>query len=131
MKLSMFVLLMFVTTLTLFAGPPRLAPDVGIYKTATKEKGNAIVVPPVATLMVCDNAAFSLVTLFNPEGAPAEVGTLTKPPTVEVKAKATVAAPKGSYCYQRVKFASNTLISRYSKCQPRINLHIDPGLRGC
>lgn len=122
---------MFVCTLTLFAGPKSSVRDVGIYETATKEKGYAIAVPTVVTLTVCDNAAFSLVTLFNPQGAPTEVGTLTTPPTVEVKAKATVAAPKGSYCYQRVKFASNTLIKSYSKCQSRINLHIDPGLRGC
>lgn len=60
-----------------------------------------------------------------------EVAILTKTPTVEVKAKTTVTASADSYRYQRICKSKFTFNHNRNSGVNLINLHINPGLRGC
>lgn len=131
--MKMKIALLMFACLSICSPPVQVsARDVGYSTVKQQPKTDVYAITPVT---LCDNAV-SVVMISENTGqrqvAPAkEAGSLTKTPTVEVKAKATVAA----LCYQRKRPTKYNInidhcfsLRNVSRCAI---IHIDPGLRGC
>lgn len=130
--MKMKILLLMFACLSICSPPVQVsARDVGYSKVKQQPKTD---VYAIVALVPCDNAASVFIIENTAQGQVAptkEVGNLTKTPTVEVKAKATVAALR----YQRLRGVKYNLnndnyFSARNVYRSAI-LHIDPGLRGC
>lgn len=106
-----------------------IAKDVGKHETVVRSKKYA---NAPTTVVACVNAVLAQVETYvitKEAAATHDVASLTKTPTVEVKAKAAVAGNN----YQRLcgNASSFYKINSIRKVSQYRYLHIDPGLRGC
>lgn len=129
MKLMRIMLLTF-ACLSIITLPPVVAKDVGKYETVANSKmDNAI----EAAYAGFDNAAFAVVetrVLTSEDAATRDVAILSKAPTVEAKSATIVTGSAKRYqrlCAAMPVNCKNTKMHVIRS----INLHIDPGLRGC
>lgn len=128
MKQGRTVLLMLTLFLCSIASPPpALARDTG-KETVAKAKSYAIESP---VMVIIENADFAT-EYYEPYGLVpvANAGIITKTPTVEVKAFATVGSfGKMDQRYRYANIKNNNYSAR--KVFRDAIYHIDPGLRGC